>query len=214
MEKEFRSDSALYKMLLKTGCIKFGVFKLKKGKLSPYFVDLKLIPSFPTGMSKVISIYEDLAKNSVGLDNFDRISGIPVVGMTFASVLSYKLAKPFFFIREGVETHGREKRVEGILSPGDRVLLVDDVVTSGKSIIDAASVIRGEGGTISDALVLIDRQESGVEKLSKAGITLHSFIKIAEIAKELYESELINQQQYEEILKQTGRKSHATKVVD
>ena len=213
MEKEFRLDSALYKMLLKTGCIKFGVFKLKKGKLTPYFVDLKLIPSFPTGMSKVISIYEDLAKNSVGLDNFDRISGIPVVGMTFASVLSYKLAKPFFFIREGVETHGREKRVEGILSPGDRVLLVDDVVTSGKSIIDAASVIRGEGGTISDALVLIDRQESGVEKLSKAGITLHSFIKIAEIAKELYESELINQQQYEEILKQTGRKSHATKVV-
>ncbi len=213
MEKEFGSDSALYKMLLKTGCMKFGVFKLKKGKLSPYFVDLKLIPSFPTGMSKVVSIYEGLAKNSVGLDNFDRISGIPVVGMTFASVLSYKLAKPFFFIREGVETHGREKRVEGVLSPGDRVLLVDDVVTSGKSLIEAASVIRGEGGTISDALVLIDRQESGVEKLSKAGITLHSFIKIADLARELYESELINQRQYEEILKQTGRKSHATKVV-
>ncbi len=192
--------------------MKFGVFKLKKGKLSPYYVDMKLMPSSPTGMSRVISVYEDLAKNEVGLGNFDRISGIPVAGIAFASVISYKLAKPFFFVKEAAETHGRQKRVDGALAPGDRVLLVDDVVTTGKSIIGAASVIRGEGGTISDALVLIDRQEGGVEKVSEAGITVHSFIKIDEFAEELYESDLINQQQYEEVLKQTSRKAHSTKT--
>jgi len=209
LAKELELASGLYKMLLKTGCMKFGVFKLEKGRLSPYYIDLKLVASFPDGMNKIISIYETVAKNNVGMDNFDRIAGIPIVGMSFASILSYKLSKPFLYIREAAKIHGREKRIEGMLSPGDRVLLVDDVVTSGKSIVEAASIVRGEGGTISDALVLIDRQEGGEAKLSKAGVKLHSFAKISEIARELYEAELIEKGRYEEIEKQIVSKESA-----
>jgi orotate phosphoribosyltransferase len=212
LDKEPGLASDLCKMLVKTGCMKFGVFKLKKGKLSPYYIDLRLIPSFPNSMNKIVSIYEDLAKNKIGTENFDRISGIPTVGMTFASVLSYKLSKPFLYIKEATETHGREKKIGGALSPGDRVLLVDDVVTSGKSIMEAANIVRGEGGTISDALVLIDRQEGGAENLTKVGVRLYSFTKISEIAKELYEAELIDKRQYEEMVKQTTTKAVAKEV--
>ena len=211
MSRDVGSASDLYKMLLKTGCLKFGVFKLKKGKLSPYYIDLKRIPSYPNGMNKVVSIYEDLVKNEVGSDSFDRISGIPVAGMSFASVLSYKLSKPFLYIRESTEIHGREKKVEGILSPGDRVLLVDDVVTSGKSIIEAAGVVRGEGGMVTDALVLVDREEGGVERLARAGVNLHSFVRMSEMAQGLVEAELINERQYTEIVKQ-GRLKRTVKA--
>ncbi len=211
MSRDVGSASDLYKMLLKTGCLKFGVFKLKKGKLSPYYIDLKRIPSYPNGMNKVVSIYEDLVKNEVGSDSFDRISGIPVAGMSFASVLSYKLSKPFLYIRESTEIHGREKKVEGILSPGDRVLLVDDVVTSGKSIIEAAGVVRGEGGMVTDALVLVDREEGGVERLERAGVKLHSFVRMSEMAQGLVEAELINERQYTEIVKQ-GRLKRTAKA--
>jgi orotate phosphoribosyltransferase len=201
MSRNEGSASDLYKMLMKTGCLKFGVFKLKKGRLSPYYLDLKRIPSYPNGMNRVVSIYEDLVKKEVGGDSFDRILGIPVAGMSFASVLSYKLSKPFLYLKESAEIHGREKKIQGILSPGDSVLLVDDVVTSGKSIIDAAEVVRGEGGTVTDALVLVDREEGGAQKLARAGVKLHSFVKMSDIARVLVEAELIDERQYQEIVK-------------
>lgn len=201
MSRNEGSASDLYKMLMKTGCLKFGVFKLKKGRLSPYYLDLKRIPSYPNGMNRVVSIYEDLVKKEVGGDSFDRILGIPVAGMSFASVLSYKLSKPFLYLKESAEIHGREKKIQGILSPGDSVLLVDDVVTSGKSIIDAADVVRGEGGTVTDALVLVDREEGGAQKLARAGVKLHSFVKMSDIARVLVEAELIDERQYQEIVK-------------
>ena len=204
MAKEPASASDLHKLLAKTGCVKFGVFKLKK-KLSPYYLDLKLIQSYPSAMNTVISTYEDMAKNKIGIENFSRISGIPVAGLSFASILSYRLEKPFLYLKEAAKIHGREKKVDGVLSPGDRVLLVDDVVTSGRSILDAVSIIRGEGGTVTDSLVLIDREEGGVEHVSKAGVRVHSFTKISDIAKNLYEAELIDRTKFEEILKQTAK---------
>jgi orotate phosphoribosyltransferase len=209
LDKEPRLASDLCKMLVKTGAMKFGVFKLKKGKLSSYYIDLRSIPSFPNAMNKIVSIYEGIAKNEMGTENFDRISGVPVVGMTFASILSFKLSKPLLYVKDAGETHGREKKIEGRLSPGDRVLLVDDVVTSGKSIRDAANIVRGEGGTVSDALVLIDREEGGAENLSKMGVKVHSFIEISAMARELYEAELIDKRQYEEMMKQSKTKALA-----
>jgi len=212
LKEETPSTSDLSKMLVKVGCLKFGVFKLTSGKLSPYYIDLRLIPSFPGGMKKVISIYASIANDEIGAGNFERIAGIPTAGMPFASVLAYKLSKPFLYVREAAKTHGRERRIEGVLSPGDRVLLVDDLITSGKSIVEAANILRGEGGMVSDALVLIDREEGGFENLSKVGVKLHSFMRISGIARELHEAELIDKRRYEEILKQTGAKGLVRKA--
>jgi orotate phosphoribosyltransferase len=157
-------------------------------------------------MSRVISIYEDIAKSGVGVENFVRVAGIPTAGIPFSSVLSYNLSKPFLYVRKEAKTHGRERRIEGVLSPGDKVLMVDDLITSGRSVIESVNIVRGEGGTVSDVVVLIDREEGGEQNLSKVEVKLHSFTKISEISKELYEADLIDKRQYEEIVKQSTRK--------
>jgi len=199
--KEPRVASELYKMLLKSGCIKFGVFKQEKGRLSSISLDLKLIPSIPNGMDRVVTILENMTRNEIGVENFDRIAGVPTTGITFASILSYKLSKPFLYIKEAAETHGREKRIDGLLSPGDRILIVDDLIASGKSLLRAVDVIRGEGGIVSDVLVLVDREEGGVERLSRAEVKLHTFSKISKIVAELHEANLIDKKLYEELEK-------------
>ncbi len=188
------------KILLKTGAIKFGVFKLTSGKISSYYIDLRLILSFPEALKKVIGFYEKLA-NSVGINNFQRIAGIPTAGVPFASILAFKLSKPFIYVRKEVKPHGRERRVEGLLYPGDKVLIVDDLITTGKSMLNAIDAIKAEGGIVTDAIVLIDREEGGGEKLMEENVNLKCFIKISEIAKKLLDMGAINIEEYEKMVK-------------
>ncbi|HID17563.1 TPA: orotate phosphoribosyltransferase [Candidatus Bathyarchaeota archaeon] len=175
------------KILLKTGAIKFGVFKLTSGKMSPYYIDLRLILSFPDALKKVIEFYEEVARKEVGVENFQRIAGVPTAGLPFASILAFKLDKPLIYVRKEAKAHGRERKVEGLLYPGDKVLVVDDLVTTGKSMVKAVKSIRAEGGKVSNALALIDREEGGVKNLGREKVKLACFIKVSEIVKKLLE---------------------------
>lgn len=190
------------KILNKIGALQFGTFKLTSGKISPYYIDLRIVPSFPDAFQKVCSFYTGFIKDRIGVENFNRVSGIPVAGIPFASLVAYNLKKPFLYVRKGVRLHGRQRRIEGILNPGDRVLLVDDLITTGLSLRRAAKAIAAEGGLVSDVIVLLDRQEGGCEKLKKSGIQLHSLLKIGEVANMLFEIGAINEEQLETILKQ------------
>jgi orotate phosphoribosyltransferase len=116
--------------------------------------------------------------------------------------LAYNLSKPLVYVRKEVKSHGREKMVEGLLAPGDKVLLVDDVITTGKNILDASQTLRAEGGVVEDALVLVDREEGGREHLLKAGMKLHSVTRISELAKRLLDMDAITDAQYEELTTQ------------
>lgn len=193
----------LCRILLKTGALKFGVFKLTSGKLSPYYVDLRIIPSFPKALRRIIDFYELLAAEELK-GGFDKIAGVPTSGIPFAAILAYKMDKPFIYLRKEKKTHGMERRVEGLLFPGEDVLIVDDLITTGKSMGEAVEAIRGEGGEATDALVLIDREEGGEEKLREMGVRLHTFMKIREAAELLYGMEAITREQYEEILRSVG----------
>ena len=138
----------------------------------------------------------------IGLKNFDRIAGVPVAGIIFASQIAYNLKKPFLFVRKGVRLHGRERRVEGVLSSGDRVLLIDDLITTGFTLKKTAEAVRAEGGVVTDAVVFLDREEGGKQQLDKSGIKLHSLLKISEIANALYEIGAIDKESLKTILKQ------------
>jgi len=197
-----KCETGFCKVLVRTGAIKFGVFTLTSGKLSPYYVDLRIVPSFPEALSEVVGIYEDLIKTAVGVENFQRIAGIPTAGVPFASILSFRLRKPFLYIRKEAKTHGRERRVEGLLSPGEKILIVDDLITTGKSTGEAIEAIRSESGLVEDAVVLIDREEGGAKHLKTMGVTLHAFMKISQIAKELYALGAIDESKFQDILRQ------------
>ena len=130
LEKEI-IKMELSRILIKISALKFGTFKLTSGKMSPYYLDLRIIPSFPDVYKKICDFYIELIENEIGLAKIDRIAGIPTAGISFASIVAYQLKKPFIYVRTTERQHGRGRSVEGILLPGDNVLLVDDLVTKG-----------------------------------------------------------------------------------
>jgi orotate phosphoribosyltransferase len=196
----------LCKILNRIGALQFGAFKLTSGKISPYYIDLRIVPSFPDAFEKICGFYVRFVKKEIGEKNFDRIVGIPVAGIPFAALIAYEIRKPFLYTRKGIRLHGRQRRIEGVLTPGNRILLVDDLITTGLSLEKAARAVTAEGGIVNDAVVLIDRQEGGREKVEKRGIKLHALLNISEIASTLNELGTIDELQMKTILKQVKKK--------
>jgi len=189
-------------ILFKIDAVKFGVFKLSTGKASPYYVDLRVVPSFPDAFHEICDFYAQFIKSEIGAKSFDRIAGIPLTGIIFASQVAYNLEKPFIYVRRGVRLSGRERRVEGLLVSGDRVLLIDDLVTTGLTLKKAAEAVRDEGGVVTEAVVFLDREEGKGRQLEKSGIKLHPMLKISEIANTLYELGALDREDLKTILKQ------------
>jgi len=190
------------KILHKIDALKFGLFKLTSGKVSPYYIDLRIVPSFPDAFRQICDFYAEAITNQIGLKNFDRIAGVPIAGIPFASQIAYNLKKPFLYVRKGARLHGRQRRVEGNLVSGDQVLLVDDLVTTGLTMKKAAEAITAEGGIVKETVALLDREEGGKEKLAKTKIQLHALLKISEVANALYEIGAIDKENLKTILKQ------------
>ena len=205
LEKE-EMKAELAKILNRIGALKFGTFKLTSGKLSPYYIDLRVVPSFPDAFKRICDFYLTLIKSDLGADSFDRIAGLPTAGISFGSITAYNLKKPFLYVRSTERQHGRGRWVEGILSPGDRVLLMDDLITKGGSIVKATEAVRAEGGTVTDAIVLLDREENGVTNLAESGIKLHYLLTISEVAYKLQDMDAITEEQLNTILKQVKSK--------
>ena len=203
MKKSVKSvEEEVCQILKRTRALEFGTFKLSSGRATPYYVDLRVIPSFPDAFRIVSDIFVDLIRRNLKVESFDRIAGIPIAGTPFASLVAFQLGKPLIHTRPKLRLRGRERRVEGVLMPGDRVLLVDDLVTTGLSLKRATLSVRSEGGVVSDAFVLLDREEGGEERLAKIGVNLHPVLKVSEAARRLYEMNAIEEDQMKLILAQ------------
>src|SRR2546426_4351890 len=192
-------EEGLPRILVHTGALKFGMFTLSGGKLSPYYLDLRVLPSFPDAFRASIEL---LGRTARAIADIAKIAGIPTGGLPWASVLAYTLSKPLVYVRKEVKHHGRGQMVECLLFPCEKVLLVDDVITTGKNILDAMQTLRAEGGVVEDALVLVDREEGGREHLLKAGMRLHAVTRISDLAQRLLDMDAITESQFEELTNQ------------
>lgn len=201
LNKKIRMANILYKI----DALKFGVYQLSSGKQSPYYIDLRVIPSFPDAFREICEFYVQQMTEEIGLNNFDRIAGIPLSGIPFASQVAYNIKKPFLFIRRDIKLYGRERRVEGILISGDKVLIVDDLLTTGLTLKRAVEAVRAEGGIITDAIVFLDREEGGKELLEKNGVKVHTLLNVSEVADTLFEIGAIDKDSLRTILKQIRR---------
>jgi orotate phosphoribosyltransferase len=205
-KKDQNTKVEICKILDRIGALKFGAFKLSSGKMSPYYIDLRIVPSFPDAFQKICDFTVKFIESQVGMENFERIVGVPIAGIPLASVVAFTLKKPFLYVRKGARFHGRQRRIEGIIAPGNRVLLVDDLVTTGLSLQKAARSITAESGVVNNAIVLIDRQEGGMKRLEKSGIKLHAILTVTEIVNTLNELGTIDEEQLKTILKQVKKR--------
>jgi orotate phosphoribosyltransferase len=199
METNFVLEMALF--LLKSDSLKFGLYTLASGKQSPYYIDLRILQSFPRYFRLTIIALRDLISREIGSD-FDSLGSIPTSGLIFASALSYEMLKPLIYVRKESKMYGRRKMVEGYLRPGEKVLLVDDVATTGTSLSNTVKVIRENGAIVKDAVAIISRLEGAEEKLQKMGVRLIAIATINDLINALHDKGLLDRNSLEEIIKQ------------
>ncbi len=167
------------KFIKQTDALKFGEFILTSGKKSPFYIDMRLFISYPDIFSKLCEIYVKMIKKE-NLE-VDKIAGIPTSGLPIATLISYKLRLPMIYVRKEPKSHGETRMIEGVLNPSDNVVLIDDLVTSGKSLIKAAKAIRKDKGIVKHAFALLDREQGGRENLDKERIKLHTVVSINQL---------------------------------
>jgi orotate phosphoribosyltransferase len=186
--------------LLKSNSLRFGVFTLASGKQSAYYIDLRVLPSFPGYFRLGISALKDMVAEKVG--QFDTFASVPTSGLVFGSALAYEMNKPFIYVRKEPKAYGTNKMIEGFLEPGSKVIIVDDVATTGTSLSSAVEIIRANSGIVEDVVALVDRHEGGEDKLKKMGVKLSAVTGINDIVNALYKAGLIDENTLESVLKQ------------
>ena len=193
---EFAKEFAIF--LFEKKIIRFGDFTLASGKKSPYYIDLRLVPSFPHEYRKMIKELQNLIAEDVGFENFHSLVSVPTGGLVVAASLATEIVKPLIYVRKQAKEHGTGKAVEGVTCQDMKLLMIEDVVTSGGSVINAIKSIKEEKMAVTDAYAVVDRMEGATEALQNEGVKLHSLLTIKDIAENLFEQKLIS----EDVLKQ------------
>ncbi len=169
--------SALILALFQIGVFQLGEFTLKSGMTSPFYLDLRLLISFPDVLSLAVDL---LAEKIAGIE-YDRIAAIPYAALPIGTGLSLKLRRPMIFPRKEVKSHGTSKQIEGLFIAGEHILVVDDLITRGDSKIEAIQPLQEAGLLVSDIAVIVDRESGGVETLAAYGIKVHAVLRLTEM---------------------------------
>ncbi|MFQ5497441.1 MAG: orotate phosphoribosyltransferase [Nitrosopumilus sp.] len=200
---EFVKEFATF--LHKKGIIKFGEFTLASGKKSSYYVDLRLVPSYPHEFRKMIKYLENEIIQDIGIDEFDSIVSVPTGGLVIASALAIEIVKPLIYVRSKPKDYGTSKLVEGKIHDGMKVVMIDDVATTGGSVLNAIKSLKEVNIVVKDAYVIVNRMEGADEALSELGVKMHSILDILQITEALYEQKLVDVEILEKVKKQINK---------
>ena len=168
-------------ILKQCGALKFGKFTLASGAESSYYIDIKKASTDPKVLKKIAEeMASVLKKNKI---KADRIAGVVLGSIPLAAALSLETGIPFVMVRKEKKDHGTTKLIEGDLNSNDKVIVVEDVITSAGSSISAIRTLRENGATVLNVISVIDRESGGAEALKEIGVTLTPLVRASEILK-------------------------------
>ena len=188
-------SSRLILALHDTGCVQFGRFTLRSGRRSPIYIDLRLLASHPHVLREVARAYAQILR---GL-RFDCIAAIPYAALPIGTAVALELNRPLIYPRREVKAYGTRRAIEGRFEAGERAVVLDDLVTTGASKLEAIAQLEEAGLRVEDVVVLIDREQGGRECLGERGYRLHAVFGMGEMLDVLAERGRISPQRRDEV---------------
>lgn len=178
--------------LYQIGSLKLGEFTLKSGKSSKIYIDLRQIISHPN----VLRAVADSIWQNIQHCKFDLICGVPYTALPIATCISLTHNIPMIMRRKEKKEYGTKQQIEGAFQPGQTCLIIEDLITTGSSIIETANELNAVGLHITDAAMLIDREQGGQENLQQKGYQVHSAFTLRNMLELLAKSKIVTEQEH------------------
>jgi len=187
--------------LYRSGCIKFGTFKIKSGAESPYYIDLARLLSAPKEFCTITDAAAEKIKSIMALDCIDKLASIELKGALIVPSIACKLDLPCVIVRKEEKAYGVTGRIAGAdVAKGDSILFFDDVVSEGLSKIEGVKPLLELGANVKHLLVVVNREQGGKENLEKLGYEVHALAKISEVVDSLQKAGNISKAQADAVL--------------
>jgi len=187
--------------LYRSGCLKFGSFRIKSGVLSPYYIDLACLLSSPKELCKIAEIAACEIKNLMAVERIDKLASIELKGVLILPSVACEVNLPCVVVRKEEKAYGVTGRIAGAeVAEGEHILFFDDVVSEGLSKLEGIKPLEQLGARVKHVMVVVDREQGGRENLEKLGYKVHALAKISELVDRLLQNKLISKEQAHAVL--------------
>ena len=187
--------------LYRSGCIKFGTFKIKSGAQSPYYIDMARLLSSPKELCLIVEAAADKIKTLTASEHIDKLASIELKGALIVPIIACKLDLPCIIVRKEEKAYGVTGRIAGAdVAKDDNILFFDDVISEGLSKIEGVKPLQKSGAKVKHLLVVVNREQGGKENLEKLGFQVHALSRISEIVDSLQRTKSISKEQADAVL--------------
>lgn len=169
--------ASLAQTLAAIGAVQSGDFVLHSGQRSPVYLDLRLLVSFPAALRQVAQAYAQILQTL----SFDLLAAYPYAALPIGTAIALETNIPLIYPRKELKAYGTGKRIEGQWQPGQCAVLIEDLITSGDSILQAMDTLHAAGLLVQDVVVLIDREQGGRAALQARGYELHAVMTLTQL---------------------------------
>ena len=169
------ADQELIDALRDADAVRFGEFELSHGGTSDYYVDKYLFETDPHCLERIASAFADRLAGDA------RLAGVALGAVPLVAATAVETGVPYVIVRKQAKEYGTGNRIEGGPEPGEEVVVLEDIATTGQSAVDAVEVLRDAGAVVDRVLVVVDREEGARHHLADHDVELESLVTASEL---------------------------------